>query len=170
MVNYNSTDNCVIGACNITVTSNEPVGNTGSGNTLADWEVINDHQVNLRAERGGGNNRSYTLSVNCIDAAGNQSVPVSTEVVVTNTGSAKQLMVVASPNASTADFAVIIQGINKNEKITVTLYNTLGRKVEQKSGFFIGQKILMGSHLAPGIYFAEVAQGANKVFIKLIKL
>jgi hypothetical protein len=64
------------------VTSSEPLNGSGDGNTEADWEVIDANHVRLRAERAGnGTDRTYTITVTCVDAAGN-STSASTTVVV----------------------------------------------------------------------------------------
>jgi hypothetical protein len=66
----------------ISVTSNEPIDDTGDGNTDPDWELTGPLSVNLRSERaGGGDGRSYTLDVSCTDITGFYST-LSTEVTV----------------------------------------------------------------------------------------
>jgi hypothetical protein len=75
-VSYDVTDNCPLppNSCTLTVTSNEPVLGHGSGNTSPDWIVLDDHHVQLRAEReGGGNGRIYTTTITCTDTGGNSS-------------------------------------------------------------------------------------------------
>lgn len=82
-VSYTSSDNSgVSNTCSITVTSSQPINGTGDGNTEPDWEVVDNHHVRLRAERAGnGGDRIYTITVTCVDAAGN-STSQSTQVVV----------------------------------------------------------------------------------------
>jgi hypothetical protein len=74
-VNYSVGDNCTPAASvvsSLSVTSNQPVNGPGDGNTTPDWEVINAHQVKLRAERAGGSgDRIYTITIRAQDAAGN---------------------------------------------------------------------------------------------------
>jgi uncharacterized repeat protein (TIGR01451 family) len=74
-VDYNVTDNCPLppDSCTLTVTSNEP----GDG----DWIILDEHHVQLRAEReGNGNGRIYTITITCTDSGGNSS---SESVMVT---------------------------------------------------------------------------------------
>ena len=68
-----ATDLCSAATCSIvSVKSNEPVNGTGDGNTIPDWEITGPLTLNLRAERTGNKNgRVYTLTVKCVDAAGN---------------------------------------------------------------------------------------------------
>jgi len=55
----------------ITVASNEPAYGLGDGDTSPDWEVVDVHQVRLRAERSGkGNGRIYTITLTCADKEG----------------------------------------------------------------------------------------------------
>jgi subtilisin-like proprotein convertase family protein len=82
-VSYTSTDNSGASAtCSLSVTSTEPINGSGDGNTDPDWEVVDAHTVRLRAERAGnGTDRVYTITVTCVDAAGN-STSASTTVTV----------------------------------------------------------------------------------------
>jgi hypothetical protein len=65
----------------VSVASNEPVNETGDGNTPVDWEITGALTVNLRAERAGnGSGRVYTITIECTDHSGNAS---TTDVRVT---------------------------------------------------------------------------------------
>jgi hypothetical protein len=64
------------------VTSNEPVNGTGDGNSSPDWQVIDPHHVQVRAERAGsGNGRVYTITIDARDAHGNASQQAVTVTV-----------------------------------------------------------------------------------------
>jgi uncharacterized repeat protein (TIGR01451 family) len=75
-INYTAVDNCAGVTCQITnITSNEPVNGTADGDTSPDWVIVDNHHVQLRAESAGGSTgRIYTITVTCIDAAGNTTV------------------------------------------------------------------------------------------------
>lgn len=74
IVSYTATDNCGAVDTALTISSNEPVNGMGDGDTAPDWEVVNVHQVRLRAERSGqGNGRIYTIAINATDSNGNAS-------------------------------------------------------------------------------------------------
>jgi hypothetical protein len=84
-VSYGATDNCSSASCVLTVSSNESVNGAGDGNTSPDWVVVDNHHVQLRAERsGGGSGRVYTIAVTCTDAQGNMSVRTATVLVAHN--------------------------------------------------------------------------------------
>lgn len=67
-VNYAVADDCdPAPVCSLSVSSNEGAGG-GSGNTSPDWQVVDAHHVDLRAERmGSGGGRIYTITINCGD-------------------------------------------------------------------------------------------------------
>lgn len=75
VVSYQVTDNFdTAPVVRLSVTSNEPVDDPGSGNTSPDWEVASSTQLRLRAERSGtGTGRVYTITITATDAAGNTS-------------------------------------------------------------------------------------------------
>jgi uncharacterized repeat protein (TIGR01451 family) len=68
--------------CALSVESDEPPNGTGDGNTSEDWQVLNEHAVDLRAERkGNGDSRVYTVTITCTNSFGlSASTPV--EIVV----------------------------------------------------------------------------------------
>ena len=81
MVNYTATDNCPL-TCTLSVSSNEPVDGLGDGDTAPDWQVIDDHHVQLRVERSGkGNGRIYTITTTCVDASNNTTTKTSTVLI-----------------------------------------------------------------------------------------
>jgi Dockerin type I domain len=68
-INYDASDQCPIPVqCALTVTTNEPNG------AQAEWQIIDGHNVLLRAERlGNDDGRTYTITATCTDPAGNAS-------------------------------------------------------------------------------------------------
>ena len=83
-INYTLTDNCGTTNSVLSVKSDEPISGTGDGDTAPDWEVIDNHNLRLRAERSGsGDGRVYTITITATDASGNTSTS-SVEVRVTH--------------------------------------------------------------------------------------
>jgi hypothetical protein len=77
------TDNCstVTGRI-VGVASDEPENGLGDGNTAPDWIVTGPLGVLLRSERSGlGDGRTYTITVEASDVAGNTSVSSTTVFV-----------------------------------------------------------------------------------------
>jgi len=71
----------------INVTSSEPDNGLGDGDTAGDVVITGPLSVNLRAERGGGGNgRTYTITVEARDAAGNATTKTCTVVVPKSQG------------------------------------------------------------------------------------
>ena len=55
----------------ISVSSNQPVNGIGDGNTTTDWTVTGPLTLNLLAERTGGSDRVYTITIEMTDFSGN---------------------------------------------------------------------------------------------------
>src|SRR5262245_47877417 len=72
-VNYTATDDSNESpSCQIAgITSSDPDDGTGDGDTAGDSIITGPLTARLRAERSGGRERIYWLTVQCVDAAGN---------------------------------------------------------------------------------------------------
>lgn len=71
----------------IAVASSEPDNGLGDGDTAGDIQFTGDLTLNLRAERSGkGNGRTYTITVEARDAAGNKSYGTTTVSVPKSQG------------------------------------------------------------------------------------
>lgn len=74
-ISYSASDNCNGANCSLRVSSNEPVNGQGNDDSAPDWIIIDNHHVMLRAERTGkGGGRVYTISIDCVDGAGNHAI------------------------------------------------------------------------------------------------
>jgi hypothetical protein len=87
-ISYSTSETCSGGGnCSLSVTSNEPVHGQSDGDTGPDWVVVDEHHVMLRAERSGkGSGRVYTISIDCVDGAGNHTIHTVTVTVPKNQG------------------------------------------------------------------------------------
>ncbi|HEX6432070.1 MAG TPA: SBBP repeat-containing protein [Niastella sp.] len=73
----------------------------------------------------------------------------------------------AFPNAFTQYINLQWSGSDKPVNITIT--DMLGRLVEKRTNLASSGTIKTGYHFRPGVYFAEIVQGPEKVVVKLIK-
>ncbi len=81
---------------------------------------------------------------------------------------AKGLKVLASPNPTSNYFRLDIS-TDKHERISLQVTDMMGRIIESRASVGAGEAIQFGSGYKPGVYFAQVAQGAKKVIVKVIK-
>lgn len=68
----------------LSVKSSQPLNGKGDGNTEVDFKILDDHSVQLRAERAGGDKegRIYTITLQATDEAGNKSARETVTVKV----------------------------------------------------------------------------------------
>jgi len=181
-INYTTTDNCPGSTgCSISVSSNEPVNGSGDGNTSSDWVVIDNHHVQLRAERAGnGNGRVYTITTTCHDQYGNTSHSTTTVTVQHDAGNREMpainavaavtgLSVKLLGNPSRDYFTLNIQ-TNNSDKIKMSLFDIYGRMLESNNNIAGNQVLQVGSKLKSGFYMVELTQGKQKTQLKLVKL
>ena len=55
----------------ISITSSEAINGNGDGNTSPDWQITGPLTANIRAERAGGTDRIYTITIETTDFSGN---------------------------------------------------------------------------------------------------
>jgi hypothetical protein len=72
------------------------------------------------------------------------------------------------PNPSTDAFTLITASDNMMP-LTIRVLNTLGALVEMKARVPANGSLKLGVNYRPGVYYAEINQGAEKVVLKLIK-
>jgi hypothetical protein len=87
-VSYSISGGCGGSNCAITsVTSNEPINGLGDGDMAPDWQIVDSHHVNLRAERSGtGTGRVYTITITCTDGGGHMTTKTVLVTVPINEG------------------------------------------------------------------------------------
>lgn len=163
-VNYDVSD-CSPVTSVLTVTSNEPISNS-------DWQVVNDHEVKLRAMRSiFGNGRIYTITITSTDSAGNVSTAI-TEVIVPGSKpwtSGGGLAVVAMPNPTLHQFVLLM--ISKDpQPISIRVLNNSGQLVESRTNIAPNSTLRIGSNYPAGIYYVEIVQGTKRQILKLIKI
>ena len=190
-INYTTTDNCPGPInCVLSVTSSQSNNGHGDGNTNNDWLVIDDHHVQLRAERSGNgkSGRIYTTTVGCTDQHGNTATATTTvsvphsmvdlmkghghhiNMAVLNEEDPDRITVVqVFPNPSRNYFTVDIETMNNTDKISIRVIDIAGRVVETKDNLFGSQALRIGNNLRAGLYFVQIRQGDNVEQLKLLK-
>jgi hypothetical protein len=66
----------------VNISSNQAPEGIGDGHTSEDWNITGPMTAQLRAERVGNNDRTYTLTVQATDGAGNTSTKTVVVTVV----------------------------------------------------------------------------------------
>jgi hypothetical protein len=178
-INYTAVDNCSPVTNSLSVTSNEPVNGGGDGNTAPDWVVINDHQVQLRAERSGmGTGRIYTIKITSVDDCGNIATAYTTVTVAHDQGKGVEsgnwdlvagLTATLYPNPTRNHFTLLVTSDNEKDPISMQVVDILG-KVKEVRNIVADKNITIGENLPAGAYVLRIRQGTNFKEIKMIKL
>jgi hypothetical protein len=192
-ISYNVADNCPDGNCVLSVTSNEPQNGTGDGDTAPDWQVIDAHNVQLRAERAGtGTGRGYTVTIACTDGAGNQTsksvvvgVPfdqrrsrnggIASEGSTSPTIDAPRELTLGlqGPNPPVGGATTIRYGLPSSGQVELSIYDAAGRRV----GTLVQGTVDAGWHtatwdpnVAAGVYFARMTVNGKTLTHRLVML
>jgi hypothetical protein len=173
---YVTADNCPGTVINtITVTSTDPIA--------GDWFVVNDHLVQLRAERSNGRDRIYTITVTPEDASGKLGTAQSVQIHVSHDSSPgartganhqqiletpEKLEMAAMPNPSRNYFTLVLKG-SRTEQANLRILDMFGRVVEVRKVIAANGILKIGNNYRPGTYIAELIQGNESVRVMLIK-
>ena len=178
VINYTAVDNCSPVTSSLSVASNEPINGTGDGNTSVDWQVVDAHHVQLRAERSGnGNGRIYTITIKSTDDCGNVTTATVTVAVahdqsltrLMTTAQPHGLQVLAAPNPARKNFQIYVNSDDNSQKIVLEVIDMLGRIVEKRT-VAPDSQTRIGDLYKPGNYLVRVVQGKQQASFKLIKL
>lgn len=178
-ISYDINDNCGFNPPVLSVSSNEA--------NNADWIVVDNHHVQLRAEKGRkGTERIYTITISVTDLSGNKSVKTINVSVSKDKTKAKNklsaanrsaiieeedvqsLIIKATPNPSLNYFTLLTKN-NSDKPLNVTVTDVLGRVVETRLNIAANGKLQLGSNYRQGIYFVEIMQGTQRQLIKVLK-
>lgn len=182
-LDYSITDNCGVMSTELKVSSNEPVNGINEGDKSPDWMIIDNHHIQLRAERAGnGKGRTYTISITATDLWGNVSVR-SAEVFVPHDAAdfslkgaekvgdiseaANALQVTVTPNPSNGYFNLKLKSAS-NEMVSVSVMDASGRLVSTATTAG-NQTFRIGNGLEPGIYIVQLKQGKLQKTVRLVK-
>jgi hypothetical protein len=184
-IDYTLTDNCD-GAISsqIWVWTNESDDGSGDGKTVSDYEVLDEHNVLLRAERSGtGTGREYYITVYVWDEAWNSNLQ-QVVVTVSHDKSGTPKLGVKSGGIPTEDAALPLtvnvwpnpgeQYFNLNvesssdEGIELFIHDMSGRLVSVNEVTDKGS-FRFGDNLQSGIYLATVRQGVAFKTVRIVK-
>lgn len=169
------------------VYSSEPDNGLGDGDLATDWEIVDAHNILLRAERSGtGNGRVYYINIISYDNMYNYSSKVVTVIVPHDKGNSATISYPqndlgipaefsentpfttnAWPNPSTNTFNLDIQS-SSNEDVALLVFDLNGQLIS-KLNFGATQTIPFGKDLKAGIYLVQVRQGNRITFLKIVK-
>lgn len=76
------------------------------------------------------------------------------------------LAVQALPNPAASYFTLVVQG---SGTATIRVTDAAGRLVESRQGVAANATLQVGHSYQPGVYYAEVVQGKERVVVKLVK-
>ena len=162
-IDYAVTDNCGPVTTILSVTSNQPPG----GNDI-DWEIIDGHNVKLRASQLS-DDRMYTITITSMDESGNQTVKTVNVTVPKTTVTEKiKLDLKVMPNPSKTYFTLNVRS-NSDKPATLQVFDLFGR-VKEVRRFYPDATIRLGDNYRPGVYFVKIIQGNAEVYKALVKL
>jgi len=175
-IDYTTSENCPEAiTTQLSITSNEAI-------TSADWKIIDNHHIQLKAERSGnGSGRIYIITLTATDQSGNKNTKSTTVLVPHDQGKNinvrsqeelltqnAELLVKAQLNPGRSYFTLTTQSNNTNEMINLRLYDINGRLLEVRN-VAAGQSVQMGKTLNAGVYLLEYSQSGMVKQTKLIK-
>lgn len=188
-LDYNTVDNCDPNSVSqiFYIYSNEPDNGLGDGDIANDWEIVDDHNILLRAERSGtGKGRVYYISILSHDNSNNFSIkemtvivphdkggkvntskPVKRETIDSNTPEEVPFTASIWPNPSTNSFNIEVQS-SSNENISLSVFDISGRLIS-KLNTQSNQITSFGENLNNGNYLILVRQGNISNTIKVVK-
>ena len=119
--------------------------------------------ITWRATDVNGNVSTCTTQVT-VTASGSNSPAAQPELPLAD----QSLAVKVAPNPATSYFTLSFQSVAK-EKIKINIVDVSGRNKERFTEIWPNSTLQVGASYRPGVYFAEVTQGNQKVILKLIK-
>lgn len=99
---------------------------------------------------------------------GTPSVGIFVTVPVLEKEILQKLSATARPNPSAGAFTLVLQSSDRSP-VVIKVTDATGRLVEAKAGITPNSTLQIGSNYRPGVYYAEVVQGSERVNLKLVK-
>jgi hypothetical protein len=144
-----------------------PAGYTSVGGDCNDAD-LSIHPGAMEVCNGLDDNCNGSIDESCVSgsAAGRNAQPTERKSAI----EPFEFKITAYPNPSDNLFNLQLEGDGSKGKITVRVYNYLGRLVEVKDNLSVGQLIKIGAGYSNGAYVLEATQGRNKISTKITKL
>ena len=169
--------------------TNEPEDVKGGGNVEPDWEIVDNYNVLLRAERSAkAEGREYYISLLVCDESWNCAYEQITITVPHDMGvneifgennliKSKSATIISPdnnlfktnvyPNPSNSVFNIQIESLS-DEPVSISIYDISGRLISRSSESR-AQGIIIGQEINPGLYFLTISQDDNSETVKIIK-
>ncbi|WP_242117791.1 carbohydrate binding domain-containing protein [Aestuariivivens sediminicola] len=171
---YMTSDNCNIATTELYISSNEPVNGLGDGDKEPDWDIVDEHNVLLRAERSGnGNGREYYITIRVFDDSWNYTERQITISVLHDKGKITQRFIPSETITNTfilypngADEIINIKGPLSPSGSNYSIYNMFG--VSKRHGTIKNNQINVKT-LPQGLYVLGFETDHGYCYKKFIK-
>jgi hypothetical protein len=172
-IDYKVNDNCSLANFELFVSSNEPENGLGDGDTSPDWDILDEHNILLRAERSGiGNGRIYNITIRAIDDSGNYTEQFVLVMVpndnrrsingfIDSESGFNEFTLYPNP----ADDIINIKGPKSSSNYSYIIYDMLGAM--KKSGILNNDQIEIKS-LSHGLYILKLETDKGNFYKKFI--
>ncbi|HEV7330216.1 MAG TPA: MopE-related protein [Flavisolibacter sp.] len=152
------------------------IGVAFDGISATQFTVINATTIQVTVPNGATSGRISVFNSNGTGRSRGifklESVKTSPFVAIGNQHvmeeTIEKLVVHVRPNPSTVAFELVLRS-NSNQSATLRVVDAAGRVLESRNHISANSTQRVGDTYRPGVYFAEVMQGTERVRVKLIK-
>lgn len=173
-IEYLASDNCNIASAELFISSNEPETGQGNGDLAPDWEILDEHNLSLRAERSAkGDGREYYITIKVTDDPGNLTEQFVTVRVSHDKGKKSEEFIIPElsdnkyilyPNA--ADEIINIKGLRPTTNSAYVICDMV--EVIKKQGTILDEQVELET-LPSGVYIFKFETDSGYIFKKFIK-
>jgi hypothetical protein len=126
-----------------------------------------NYEIKVVATNSCGSSSSSSLKVSIGKCA--TTTLVSTTLERTMTEEAPEIGLQVYPNPAITQFTVKVTSTDRQQPITVIIYDQLGKVLDVKRELRSGQVIQVGANYTQGAYFIEMIQGSNRKRLQVVK-
>ena len=146
--------------CGVKTTTNNAPSSYAVGTTTVVWTV--------KDAAGNASTATQTVTVTVAKKKTNATTN-ALGVTKENNTNEEDLQVVVAPNPSTTYFTLVLKSKN-DMPIALRVFDEAGRIVDAKSRLGANSTVQVGQNYIPGLYVAEIIQGAQRRTVKLMKV